>query len=168
MATREPVLLTVLIETQAQRWNVAGIPFTGRPFVLIRSQLGNLDQYLGLGFDEQVSFLRHRLAGVLQRGCDRLWGRDQKPSHILFVTDGLFAQSDPDLTHRVANHFATWMTSPPVAFYIADGGFANGSLQLIAGEQPKGADAIVRAGIMTLSAAVAQDDGWEVAPNKKA
>jgi hypothetical protein len=116
MTDKEPALLTVLIETAALRWYVAGIDLTGRPSPLLVSEPGNLSPYLGVPFDEQVNFLRHRLSGVLQRGCDRLWSRQQKPCQIVFVADGLFVEADAALTPRVAEHFVEWLTSPPVVF----------------------------------------------------
>jgi len=61
MTAKEPVLLTVLIETASLRWYVAGIGLEGEPLPLLKSEAGNLSPYLGLPFDEQVSFLRHRL-----------------------------------------------------------------------------------------------------------
>ena len=80
MTDKEPVLLTVLIDTSRLRWYVAGIRLDGEPLPLLRSEAGNLSPYLGIPFDDQVSFLRHRLSGVLQRGCDRLWGRQINPA----------------------------------------------------------------------------------------
>ena len=100
MTDKEPVLLTVLIETSRLRWYVAGIGLDGEPLPLLRSEAGNLSPYLGIPFDDQVSFLRHRLSGVLQRGCDRLWGRQKKPCQIVFVADGPFVQADAELTAR--------------------------------------------------------------------
>jgi hypothetical protein len=60
MTTKEPVLLTVLIETANLRWYVAGIGLNGEPLPLLRSEVGNLSPYLGVPLDEQVNFLRHR------------------------------------------------------------------------------------------------------------
>jgi hypothetical protein len=137
MNNKEPVLLTVLITTADFRWHVAGISLPGKPIPLGQSEAGNLNQYVGSEFDEQVSFLRHRLSGVLQRGCDRLWGRLKKPCQIIFVADGPFLQAPPELTDRVAEHFVQWMTRPPVVFFTAVNGFgATGgfSLNQVAGE----------------------------------
>jgi len=125
MTDKEPMLLTVLIETSCLRWYVAGIDLAGKPLPLLRSETGNLNPYLSLPFDDQVSFLRHRLSGVLQRGCDRLWGRQMKPCQIVFVADGPFVQADAELTARVAEHFVEWMTRPPVVFFTAARSFAS-------------------------------------------
>src|SRR6266849_810917 len=109
MAAKEPVLLTVLIETAKFRWYVGGIGLDGAATPLFCSEPGNLKPYVGVPFDEQVNFLRHRLSGVLQRGCDRLWGRQLKPCQIVFVADGSFVEADSKLTRRVAEHFVAWM-----------------------------------------------------------
>lgn len=170
MNAKEPVLLTVLIETASLRWYVAGISLAGEPLPLLRSEAGNLSPYLGLPFDEQVSFLRHRLSGVLQRGCDRLWGRQKKPCHIVFVADGPFAQAAPELTRRVAEHFVEWMTRPAVAFFTCGDGFAAGdnlSLRSEAGELDDQLRQALDAGLPTLLAARDQPDAWELAPTKR-
>lgn len=169
MNAKELVLLTVLIETASLRWYVAGIRLAGEPLPLLRSEAGNLSPYLGLPFDEQVSFLRHRLSGVLQRGCDRLWGRQKKPCQIVFVADGPFAQAAPELTRRVAEHFVEWMTRPAVVFFTCGDGFAAGdnlSLRTEAGELDDQLRQSLDAGLPALLAARDQPDAWELAPTK--
>src|SRR5580704_9209886 len=123
MPPKEPVLLTILIETGRLRWYVAGIALDGAATPLICSEPGNLSPYVGVPLDEQVNFLRHRFAGVLQRGCDRLWGRQQKPCQIIFVADGPFIEADPELARHVAEHFVAWMSNPPVAWFVCGAGF---------------------------------------------
>ncbi len=169
MTAKEPVLLTVLIETASLRWYVAGIRLAGEPLPLLRSEAGNLSPYQGLPLDEQVSFLRHRLSGVLQRGCDRLWGREKKPCQIVFVADGPFAQAARELTRRVAEHFVEWMTRPTVVFFTCPDGFAAGGkpvLQTEAGELDAALRQALDAGLPPLLAARAQPDAWELAPTK--
>jgi len=169
MTTKEPVLLTVLIETASLRWYVAGISLAGESVPLLRSEEGNLSPYLGIPFDEQVSFLRHRLSGVLQRGCDRLWGRQKKPCHIIFVADGPFAQAAPELTRRVAEHFVEWMTRPEVVFFTCASGFAAGdklSLRIEAGELDEQLRPPLDAGLPALLAVRNQPEAWELAPTK--
>ncbi len=122
MTSKDPVLLTVMIKTVDLRWYVAGISVAGDAIPLMQSEVGNLGAYIGVALDEQVDFLRHRLSGVLQRGFDRLWGRQKKPYQIVFVTDGPFLHATPDLTRRVAEHFVEWMTSPPVVFFTSTSG----------------------------------------------
>ena len=136
---------------------------------MLKSAAGDLSPYLGVALDDQVTFLRHRLSGVLQRGCDRLWGRQKKPCHIVFVADGPFAQAAPELTRRVAEHFVEWMTRPPVAFFTCADGFAAGdklSLQAVAGELDDQLRQSLDAGLPALLAARDQPDAWELAPAK--
>src|SRR5262249_30843352 len=136
MPAKDPVLLVVLIETGQLRWYVAGIGLDGEAMPLLFSEAGNLQPYVGIAFDEQVSFLRHRLSGVLQRGCDRIWARQKKPCQIVFVTDAEFLQAETALTHAVAEHFVVWMTNPPVTFFVSRTGFESqepSRLDLIAG-----------------------------------
>jgi len=169
MTDKEPMLLTVLIETSCLRWYVAGIDLAGEPLPLLRSETSNLSPYLGLPFDEQVSFLRHRLSGVLQRGCDRLWGRQMKPCQIVFVADGPFVQADAELTARVAEHFVEWMTRPPVVFFTAARGLASQEppvLEQVAGDLDSGLRRVLDAGLPALRDALARPDAWELVPTK--
>ncbi|HRX79458.1 MAG TPA: hypothetical protein P5307_10390 [Pirellulaceae bacterium] len=170
MSNKEPVLLTVLIQTSELRWYVAGIDLASKPIPLIRSEVGNLRPYVGESLDEQVNFLRHRLSGVLQRGCDRLWGRQLKPCHIVFVTDGPFQQAEPELAREVGEHFVQWMTSPPVVFLTAEAGFSlNVAHQLndIAGQlDASHREALIKA-LPDLCSAMGADEQWELAPNPK-
>lgn len=163
MPGKTPVLLTVFIETQAWRWYVAGIELSGEVLPLLCSEPGNLDAYRGLTFDEQVSFLRHRLSGVLQRGCDRLWGRDRKPCQIVFLTDGPFADAAPELASAVGQHMAEWMTRPPVAFYeISDGD--EQQLECLAGTLEPEYLSAWRSGAKALVAATDEPTHWELVP----
>jgi hypothetical protein len=164
------VLLVVLIETAELRWYVAGIGLDGDPLPLLKSEAGNLRPYLGVPFDEQVSFLRHRLSGVLQRGCDRLWARQKKPCQIMFVADGPFAQAPPELTPRVAEHFAEWMTNPPVVFFTRDPRFADRerlALAKVAGELAGPYAEALYAGLAALLATLGDPDVWELAPPRR-
>jgi hypothetical protein len=170
MTAKEPVLLTVLIETAELRWYAAGIGLAGEPLPLLRSEAGNLRPYVGVAFDEQVSFLRHRLSGVLQRGCDRLWGRQKKPCQIVFVADGPFTEAPPELTPRVAEHFVEWMTNPPVAFFTRDprfGGREQLALSRVAGELAGPYAEPLHAGLAALLGILGQADAWELAPPKR-
>ena len=58
------------------------------------------------------------LCGVLQRGCDRLWGRDSKACQFVFVFEGLLTEPTGTLTRSVADHFTQWMLNPPGVVYI--------------------------------------------------
>src|SRR5437764_7082220 len=104
MEPKTPVLLLVLVETARLRWFVASLGLDGRAAPLLRSEAGDLDKYLSLPFDEQGSFLRHRFCGVLQRGCDRLWGRSSKACQFVIVFDGLLPDATRTPTQAVAAH----------------------------------------------------------------
>lgn len=169
MSEKKPVVLAVIIETVNQKWFVAGIPFTGQPIPLLCSDPGNLSPYVGLEFDEQVSFLRHRLSGVLQRGCDRLWGRMMKARQIVFLTDGDFADASEELTKRVAEHFAEWMSRPPVAFYRCQQGWPahpDTQLNLLAGTIDDQSNQALRDGLPTLIHSLSKADLWELVKTK--
>ena len=169
MPSKEPVLLVVLIDTAELRWYVACVGLDGTPAPLICSEPGNLDGYVGESFDEQVSFLRHRLSGVLQRGCDRLWAREKKPCRIVFLTDGPFPQAPPALTERVAAHFVEWMANPPVVFLSRTGDFSHREalpLRRLAGEWDPAHETVFDASVGELLALPSQSEGWEVVPNK--
>lgn len=169
MSDKEPVLLTVLVETGKRRWFVAGITLDGRPVPLMCSGAGNLNPDDGVELDEQVNFLRHRLSGVLQRGCDRLWGRTMKPCQIVFVVDADFEQANPELTQRIADHFVQWMSNPPVAFFHSDSGFPKGgmpALNKLAGDLDDSGRKSLETGLPELIAATENSDLWELAPDK--
>jgi hypothetical protein len=166
---KEPVLLTVLIETGTLQWYVAGVGLDGNPLPLMRSEPDNLRPYLGALLDEQVNFLRHRLSGVLQRGCDRLWARQKKPCQIVFVADGPFPQAPPELTQQVAAHFVEWMVNPPVAFFLCRDGFdaeRSPSLEHVAGEIAPEHQGSLEAGLPRLFATRLESELWETAPPK--
>jgi hypothetical protein len=120
--------------------------------------------------DEQVSFLRHRLSSVLQRGCDRLWGRQEKPCQIVFVADGPFLEAPPDLTRRVAEHFVEWMTRPPVVYFTSADGFEKTSelsLQHVAGEMEGPYREALDSGLPLLVAQLEHPQAWNVDPQQE-
>ena len=167
--TKEPVLLTVLIQTAKRRWYVAGITLDGRAVPLMCSEAGNLDLPVGGVLDDEVSFLRHRLSGVLQRGCDRLWGRQMKPRQIIFVVDDDFESSNTELTQQVADHFVEWMASPSVAFFACENGWSRSigpNLNRIAGEMDQADQEVLAAGLPQLITAFDDRELWEIAPTK--
>ncbi|PQO38776.1 hypothetical protein C5Y96_02525 [Blastopirellula marina] len=168
MPTKQPVLLTVLIETASFRWYVAGIDQEGNTTPLLCSQEGDLSQYVGESFDEQASFLRHRLSGVLQRGCDRLWGKMMKPYEIVFIADNLFREADESLTQRVAEHFDQWMTSPPVVFFLieTDSQPCSPKLSTVAGQiAAEWRDALDK-GFPSMISKCGEKDPWELVVSK--
>lgn len=165
MSAKQPVLLTVLIESQSQRWFVAGVDLEGNAVPLICSHSGDLAGYVGQPFGEQASFLRHRLSGVLQRGCDRLWGRNMKPCQIVFVADDLFSDAEPELTQRVADHFVEWMSKPPVVFFVsqsAEAGAERSDLSRLAGEMSAEMEQVLTQGLEELLVARTVEDQWEL------
>ncbi|QDU73626.1 hypothetical protein Pan97_06020 [Bremerella volcania] len=168
MPNKQPVLLTVLIETATLRWYVAGIDQEGTTTPLLCSQEGDLSPYIGESFDEQASFLRHRLSGVLQRGCDRLWGKMMKPFEIVFVADNPFPEADEDLTQRVADHFDQWMTSPPVVFFLieAESKPCSPKLSTVAGQIPAQWREALDKGFPSMITKCGEKDPWELVVSK--
>ncbi|TWT79443.1 hypothetical protein CA13_08440 [Planctomycetes bacterium CA13] len=170
MSDREPAWLVVLIDTELLRWSAVGIDSRGQAFPLIQSEAGNLDEYKELAADDQVSFLRHRLSGVLQRGFDRFYARGKKASHILLISDGPFPNSAEGVTKQLAEHFVEWMINPPVAFLMTPSAFNVGheaKFDVIAGD-------FLRSNLVTLSRAIdgivsqlGQPECWELIPNAK-
>jgi hypothetical protein len=163
--SKEPVLLTVLVETANLRWFVAAVGLDGTALPLLRSEIGDLDAYIGLQFDEQVSFLRHRFSGVLQRGVDRLWPRRKKPCQIVFLFEGLLDRAPVELTQRVADHFVEWMSSPPVVAFASQNGFRSSDtpkLDKLAGEMDQPLKQTLDASLAALLAAMADTDLWEL------
>ena len=65
-----------------------------------------------------------RFCGVLQRGCDRLWARSSKACQFVIVFEGLIPEPTGTLTQAVAEHYATWMLTPPAAVALTNGGGA--------------------------------------------
>src|SRR5438128_1583123 len=126
MHSKAPVLLLVLVETARLRWFVAVLGLDGRAVPLLRSDVGDLEKYRTLDFDEQVAFLRHRFCGVLQRGCDRIWARESMTCQFVFVFDGLIPDPTSTLTQVVAEHFTQWMLNPPVVVFQHTGGPGRG------------------------------------------
>jgi hypothetical protein len=170
MPTKEPVLLLVLVETARLRWLVAGVGLDGTAFPLLRSEDGDLSAYRGVGFDEQVSFLRHRFCGVLQRGCDRLHARDKKACQFVLVFEGLLPDEHGELTQAVAEHFVQWMLNPPVALFTSGNGFgpAPPELNRVAGELTPELERLLHSRLGELLAARADEGRWELSQKKRA
>src|SRR5438270_199556 len=68
METKEPVILSLVVEADRERWLLAAVGLDGAADPLLCSPDGELAECRGFGFDYQTAFLRHRLCGVLQRG----------------------------------------------------------------------------------------------------
>jgi hypothetical protein len=170
MDAKTPVLLVVLVETSQLRWFVAAVGPDGVATPLLRSEVGDLDKVLGNDFDEQVSFLRHRLCGVLQRGCDRLWARQWKASQFVFVFEGPFPGATEQLTRAAAEHFVEWLLNPPVVVYVSNNGFGGDEaprLDRVAGEIDLPAGQRLHDCLGTLLAAREAGQAWELSPKKR-
>lgn len=121
-SNKTPTLLVVVVLSDKQQWFVAGISLVdGILDCLVRSEPANLDAYVGADPDEQLSFLRHRLSGAMQRGVDRLWGKAAKATRVILIADQALPKSAPDLLPKLAQHLEVWMTRPPISFFCGRG-----------------------------------------------
>ncbi|MGV3484678.1 MAG: hypothetical protein ACO1RT_09700 [Planctomycetaceae bacterium] len=171
MSDRVPVILVVLIDTGKLSWHLGGIRLDGEPVPLLKSARGDLDSYRGLETDHQVSFLRHRLAGALQRGCDRLFSHRMKASHFVFVADGTYPHAADDVTERLADHFVQWMMNPPVTYMLSPDGVTQAASEMpkvIAGTLPEDVAAVLKEGLPKLARALNEPDRWECVPQAPA
>ena len=169
MEPKAPVLLVLLVDVSRLRWLAAGIGLDGELVPLVASEDGDLEPYLTLPFDEQVSFLRHRLSGVLQRGFDRLWPRQKKPCQIVLIASAPLDERAGPLTQRVADHFVEWLSNPPVVFLVCQEGFSARPQPRpvrLAGELEAAREEILISRLPALFDAVAQADRWEQIPKK--
>lgn len=164
VSDRKPVLLVILIETDSLRWYAGAIASAQQSFSLLRSEPGDLGGYASLPHDAQVSFLRHRLAGVMQRGGDRLYLRQMKTSRFLLIADGPFEHSASGATEHLAEHFVQWLMNPPATYLQVPKDFALDSdtdLKIVAGELPDDVREALRAQLPELIKARRCDDRWE-------
>lgn len=166
MDSKTPVLLVVLVETARLRWFVAAVGLDGQAAPLLRSDVGDLDNYRGLDFEGQLLFLRHRFCGVLQRGCDRLWSRGLKARQFAFVFDEPLPEPTGRLTAAVAEHFVQWMLNPPVVVYSGAGGGEPARLDKVAGAIEEPLEDLLRARLGALLAARDDPGAWELVPPK--
>jgi hypothetical protein len=164
MTPKAPAMLLVLVETARLRWFVAAVGLDGRAIPLLRSEEGDLAKYQGLPFDDQVAFLRHRFCGVLQRGTDRLWGRDLKACQFVIVFEGLLPDPTGELTRAAADHFATWMLNPPAAVLNRPG--ADIRFEALAGGLDPSLEGLLVTHLGALLAARDDPDAWELSPKK--
>lgn len=162
---KSPALLVVVIRAALKQWYVAGIGPEGTVTPLVRSERGNLDQYVGQRDDEQLSFLRHRLSGAMQRGCDRLWAKEAKAARIVLIADDNLPDSDSELLQRLADHFHTWMTRPPVTCYRGHGGSTIEdleSLECLVGQPDAPHATCLQSALPDLVRQIDDDDSWEI------
>ncbi len=164
MSERQPVLLVVLVETQLFRWQVAALQADTAAVPLLRSEMLDLDQYRELDFDAQVSYLRHRIAGILQRGCDRLYAREMKAHHFILVADGPCVGAADGVTKRFAENLVDWMMNPPLTYLIAPAGFIlskSDDFEIVAGELSSSNNALLRRELLGLMTMTSDADQWE-------
>jgi hypothetical protein len=165
MDTKTPVVLVVLVESQRQRWLVAALDLDGTLVPLLRSEEGDLSLYQGLPFDEQVSFLRHRFCGVLQRGCDRLWPVGKKACQFVFLFDGVLPGTTEELIPVVAEHFVLWMLNPPVVVFTINRPGPT-RLHQLAGSIDRNLEVVVQETLASLVAAADDSDRWVLSQKK--
>jgi hypothetical protein len=168
MPTKEPVVLVVLVDAARLRWFVAAINLDGSGAPLLRSEDGDLATYQGLSFDDQVSFLRHRFCGILQRGCDRLWPVGKRAGQFAVLFQGPLPGATEELLPRVAEHFAEWMLNPPVVVLTCEGvgGPPTPQLRRLAGTIDAPFADLLANHLPGLLAAAADPDAWEVSSRK--
>jgi len=167
METKEPVMVVVLVESAKLRWFVSAIGRDGTFAPLVRSEKGDLAAYQEVSFDDQVSFLRHRFCGVLQRGCDRLWPCGKKACQFVFVFDGPLPNTTLELLPRVADHFVEWMLNPPVVVYTSQGGFSGASspqVERLCGTIDRTLEEVLRTSLVPLFRT--PEDTWEISQRK--
>jgi CheY-like chemotaxis protein len=167
LGDREPALLIVLIEANSFRWNVAAVDNRGQVIPLLQSEEGDLDELEGLEIDAQVSFLRHRLAGALQRGCDRLHARQLRASRFVLIADGTFPNAASGVTQRLADHFVQWMINPPATFLLMADRFNaadNGDFNLNAGTLPQTVSTTLEETLPSIVSQLDQPEQWDLVP----
>ncbi len=172
MGDRERALFVVLIQPACFCWHAGGIRSSGEAIPLLRSEPDDLIDYQQLELDAQLSFLRHRFAGVLQRGCDRLFTREMRANHFVLIADGHFRKASEALTERLGKHLTEWMMNPPVTYMLSPHGFVSRSagdsqsiaddLHLIAGDLPSPVSDTLREGLPDLVAKLHDPNCWEL------
>jgi hypothetical protein len=169
METKAPIVLVVLVEAARLRWFVAAISLDGSVAPLLRSEERDLATYQGLDFDDQVSFLRHRFCGVVQRGCDRLWPVGKKACQFAFLFEGSLPGAATELIQRVSEHFVQWMLNPPVVVFASeDGSGSTGSSRWsrLAGTLDPSVEDALHAGLIPLLTARTDPEAWELSQRK--
>jgi len=158
---KEPVTLAAHLNLSAGSWSVASVNGSFEIAPLVQSQPHDLATWQQGSFDEQVSFLRHRIAGLLQRGSDRLWGRQQKAQ--LFMIDFWYEKDDAsnEVITSVAQHFCTWMLKPPVICVRLR---TDGVLGCIASNTSYDQLNDIAASLQTIRTLARQPELWELAP----
>ncbi|MEO2032930.1 MAG: hypothetical protein ABGZ35_12660 [Planctomycetaceae bacterium] len=163
-APKELVILAAQFDLVACRWSVASIDDQSVVDPLVQSLPDDLLNYRSGTFHERTSFLRHRIAGALQRGNDRLWGQQRKSElfAIEFATESVAV--DGELIRRVAEHFCSWMVKPPVVCLQLELGT---TLSMLASNADTPDQQRIAAGLTTMRPLTQQSDRWERPPVRK-
>lgn len=165
MARKELVILATQLDLITRRWSIASIDAAGAVAPLLQSAANDLANYATGSLDERMSFLRHRIAGALQQGADRLWGRTQKAE--LFAIEFTPADTSEDATiiSRVSEHFCVWMVRPPVVcLQAAD----DGPPSVVASNDQSADLDRISSGLSAMRPLTHQTDLWEPVPTPPA
>ena len=127
----------------------------------MQSPVDDLAPYRLGTFDERTSFLRHRIAGALQRGSGRLWGRKRKAELFAIEFSTANAALDGELIACVAQHFCKWMVKPPVVCLQAKSAAADCVLATNAESPDKHR---IAAGLTSMRHLAQQSERWESLP----
>lgn len=162
---KEPVILAAQFDLRASRWSVAAIDHAAVVDPLLQSAPLDLDSCRAGSLDERTSFLRHRIAGALQRGSDRLWGTKRRSE--LFAIEFATANraNDDELIERVADHFCGWMVRPPVVCLQHTPGEP---LSVLASNADAPDQQRIAAGLTTMRPLTQQPEHWEQLPARPA
>ncbi len=161
----------ITVKTETLQWFVAGVDLQGQVDTLVRSEPGDLAAYQDRIPDEQLSFLRHRLSGAMQKGCDRLWQQQAKAACIVLIADDHLPPSETNLLSQLAEHLSTWMTRPPVCCFRAS---APNELQQfsryqrLAGQLDAQQTQALEQAIPQLVSSLDDPNAWELLPKAKA
>lgn len=161
MTQKELVILALQLNLPTGRWSIASIDASGSVDPLVQSVAGDLDQHTVGTDDQRTSFLRHRIAGALQRGADRLWGLTRKSELFAIEFQPVRPAQDEDLIVRVADHFCTWMVKPPVVCLNSE---PDGSLSTLASNTDQLDLQRITLGLTTMRPLTDQAELWEAAP----
>lgn len=158
MTQKELVILAAQLDLAAGRWSVASIDAGGCVDPLVQSAVNDLAKHTIGSDDEKTSFLRHRIAGAIQRGADRLWGLTRKAELFAIQFIPVSATQDSDLIARVADHFCTWMVKPPVVCLQTDD---DGSVSLLASNTEEHDLQRITVGLTAMRPLTSQEHLWE-------
>jgi hypothetical protein len=166
---KKQVMILVLVEAAKLRWFVASLGSDGGMEPLLRSEIGDLEKCRYLDLDEQVSFLRHRLCGAFQRGCDRIWGRGSKACQFIVIFAGSLPDSTGPVIQGVADHLTQWLLNPPLAVFSLEENRQDHTLPTLdqlAGRLESSNEEILRANLSSVLDARADARSWELVPKK--